>query len=595
MKKLLLLFASFGLFAPLAFAQAEPPVQPTQPATPAQKDEPPKLVTIYELKRNQEEPSKIRDSFIISTESGLRFEFNSLAAAGLRKGMTDDEKKQQKVLIDTLSIIADAADEGLKALPALARAVDALAPGQVLPLGMESEAIAHLKNAVTKGVDASRSDPELRQKIIAAIVTDGDTSGRTYMANLTRVFRVLQDYVREKADLLVMDLFAGKITIHHMRSNDMSRSFDTDMAAGLSAEEQGVFDKLKKLYTSLGNGNPDELKKSLLEKIRKAADEQLDELRSEADQLKGAVQDEIDQLKVWLESQVDSDDPNSPKKRVARLVASFEDFQKVVKELEQHYSDATLSTTADANAVVSDINRLAAAVATVKAEIAGVGTPPIGNPVDELVQKISTAWANVQGRLTNFLETLKTSIGKVAEAIAATLNLVDTLVEIGSTSGDIGPGKDAVFVNQAGTLEGLSSPLKSGDELVVDVVIQSKPDGEEIYKASYTIYVYKEGLRQDRIFNLILAPKEDNNRWNLYPSYTQVFKRANFDNLGANRDGSIGLGLTFATLDQNSDDSFELGVGLGLTFLDDRLMAGFGRNFSLDRNFWYVGWRFRLD
>jgi hypothetical protein len=134
-------------------------------------------------------------------------------------------------------------------------------------------------------------------------------------------------------------------------------------------------------------------------------------------------------------------------------------------------------------------------------------------------------------------------------------------------------------------MRGFTLPLQSYDHVEVSV---KGPTNED--DLSETVYVFKQGLRTDRLFYSGFAQRSDAKSWTLFPGYADVFKLGDRSSDFTNR-FRPGLGYTIAMIDQNKDDAFEFTLGGVLTALDDRLLAGYSFNFGLNRPFFFIGLR----
>ncbi len=170
------------------------------------------------------------------------------------------------------------------------------------------------------------------------------------------------------------------------------------------------------------------------------------------------------------------------------------------------------------------------------------------------------------------------------------LNLRAKLEQIGETLQEAKDGK-AQFDNNDGSLGGMAK-MRSYDEIRISVVQMTDPAKPVQVGPPFYLIAWQPN-RWDNITALGYYRKGDN-KWAAAPIFGQVFKcysKRKYD------DARIcpGIGYSIMTLDQNDDSQVEVGVGATLSLFDDHIVGGLGYNTSGKGQYWFAGYRVRIN
>lgn len=145
-------------------------------------------------------------------------------------------------------------------------------------------------------------------------------------------------------------------------------------------------------------------------------------------------------------------------------------------------------------------------------------------------------------------------------------------------------------------LRTLAGERHPGDHVVVEARVLFKPDAETeelITSGEQRFRVEAYGLYTETRSALIFVDPRgaapDAGRWEPTPSLGYFWRYGIKNNPVWNQKIALGVGLSFAMLDFNKDQRFELGMAASVTAFKDLLWVGYGRNFQARSDYFYIG------
>lgn len=362
-------------------------------------------------------------------------------------------------------------------------------------------------------------------------------------------------------------------------------------------------------------GTPSAFLKNTIADLRKRVEELIIQLETLAKAEATSAQKEIDDLVKALRDIVDESKPsivtlkqavNDLKTELDNVASSLRTSLSGLGSVTESRTDA-LATLGSFDSALSGHLRLFEASSLLKTKweavqlAVGAVKTDAGNKgkeaveafekfVSDLKTHIETSAAKIETTLKGSVKSLVSSMG-LAEDMRVIANFVE--------KGDLEKGyQDINFMGDGGK----RFDLNAGDKVTIGIKISKAADPPADFEESRDLYAYPSGATSDRLFPIVFAQRDDldssgNRRrgWRFSPTYMDAIK---FYRPGAsqatNKWFTPGFGIAISALDQNGDDAYELGLGAGITLLDDRLVGGVGFNLQRNRMYAFFGIRLRL-
>jgi predicted transcriptional regulator len=542
---------------------------------------------------------EMASSGVIGTNSGLILE---LDMEQLKRYVNLEKLPSIKADYEELQRIQTALTAGEKALADYYANQTHFAPGRLATV-QDVQSFLNPINLAYVTLYNPQQQGALKERIEAAVDRAAIEMQRevSMMPQLSQVylmsaaFREAAEYAREKAFALSQTMRqiapAGvTIRLRHFREQDDTRRREIRFLEELNGNDRQILDRINEWAERYGR-DPEQVYHKTVEELVAQAKEIAKSLEATYNEKKTEIIAAYDDLQEKLSGSTD-DSLEELRERYSKLKQQFDllkdKLEKVLTRLQSGNYDLSNPATGlqqlinDVNPI-RDLYRLWQDTVTLAKEIKIQSTGNIQQAAEAVIDKVN-------GALTAMKESFEKAVGllvKLPETMLSWLNLRNTFQQIGEIIEPAAPRVE--FKNVDGRLGILPRSLVSGDEVTLEVF---SPTNESLFFKR--LYAYKMGWRTDRLFSAIFTERVDKSAWRIGAAYSDVFKNGTRKSLEANRLMSIGLGVTVATLDQNADDSFELGLGAALSFLDDRLIAGYGYNLGLNRSFVYFGLRLQL-
>ena len=553
---------------------------------------------------------QIGKSRIIDTKEGFLVELDVFRLTEAL--LTAAEKSEMSAKLHVVATLDLLASEGLSQA---ARSLDLAAsiPGrldkaqsmQVLGplntmLGRLDEALDTPANAAIyeRMNEAIKAVPSIRTgKGLSGEPDDQTLLPRKVIAALNEIRLYVMETRLQIADLSIR----AQTELSHQRDNDRSRRSEIAFLTPLTKEDKDVWNKLKNDWANSNNGDPEVLKKQLIEQSKgsaiKVAGELAKYLEEKTKELENNWQTLAEKLK-HKESKVEQLRVKYEKlaKELKSLSEQVDDFVQFVKKSYAPESDSTdivLDFSSKASAIAQKVESVVSAISDLGSNI-GKALADIGLSEEE-IRILTGVYKDAGACLHEFMLTVDAKLSSLPREILSVYGLASQMVEIGKMATDLSNDAVVRYDNNDGYLVSgpsgnqstLSQRLVSGDELLFTVT--AKKTG--VPMVSERFYVFKQGWRTDRLFSLAFIQRDDTDAWKFYPTVSDVFKHGNRSSVDANRLLSFGLGLSVTMLDQDNDDQQELGIAPTLTLLDDRLLIGVGLNLTTNKSYFFVGYR----
>jgi uncharacterized coiled-coil DUF342 family protein len=136
-----------------------------------------------------------------------------------------------------------------------------------------------------------------------------------------------------------------------------------------------------------------------------------------------------------------------------------------------------------------------------------------------------------------------------------------------------------------------------GDSVVIRIS-SGVPEQAVRHHQERHIRMYKVLTYVDVAVSLIFAePKDEtllDSRFQAAPSYSVLLKKGSRSSTFRNELLQPAIGLNFAALDFNRDETLEFGVGVTLSVFRDYIQAGYGYNINEDEEYWFFGLKFPI-
>ena len=434
---------------------------------------------------------------------------------------------------------------------------------------------------------------------------------------LVAVNETLDEIIAEAINSVQREGVFLKVTIDLYRNHDLSRIPDTNFLAPANKASLDALLALRKQLRGLqgGDGNqpidPSNLGKLLIAKFKSdyklMADKIQADLKYRVDDINAKAQEILNKIQnpdIKKSYEVEKDKLTSLTDRFQLIIDTAKKLSKGIDETDasgKPQDDAALlnlwstqlsSLQSNSISLIADTKLFASELTTWSN---GVGAA-IEAEAKQRVEEIKVLFADAQKSLNEFVSSALDSVQQVVKSQIEFLNLVNRLDKIESQTVEGTDGR-VELDNEGLHLKGMTSTLASYDEIVVTVKErlskddEYKPVGEE---KGYRIGIFKND-RWDQLYSLTFSPRIGNsNRWQDSLTYGQVFKKAFYSKSIQYNSWFPGIGWSMSVLDQNADSVRELGIASMFSFFDDRLVTGYGYNFSERHWYPYVGYRFRL-
>ncbi|MDR3689774.1 MAG: hypothetical protein P4L46_10380 [Fimbriimonas sp.] len=406
-------------------------------------------------------------------------------------------------------------------------------------------------------------------------------------------------------DDLKSEIPSVQVQLSLSRDNDLSRTPQVPLGTLPGPQSK---EALNQLMTSLGLSNtpgqttPKDLADALVKKYQADIENDYKDLKNKAEALASGYQG---QFKAIL----DSGDQTAIG-AWAPIQANIDGIKAAWMKLEGD-ADTLLSMTpkssADVQAFATQFD-LVVAEAQTFAGLVQVATNAIGTAGIKGVQMAQDAEKKIKGLVdaaqtsANLLvEQAKNDVTVVLTSAGTLLGLVDQLTQIGQAFQTTSNGV-ATFHNSGkgliGSNDGIPMPqIVSYDQLTIRVYSNGTraASGKSVQIGEpYSIYAWK-GNRFDTITAVGFFPRANTKHWGYSAIYGQAFKISSHDmSFDRLRFEVPGIGFSVESLDQQGNGTQSLGVGVLVTFFDDRLVGGYGFDTSGNGGYWYVGYRLRL-
>ncbi len=426
------------------------------------------------------------------------------------------------------------------------------------------------------------------------------------------VVESLDEVVAIAADDILRKGVNVKVQLDLYRNNDLSRIPDTEFFAPVNTESLKALMALRAILRGEGNNpiSPSDLAKSIMAKFKADYQKMVDDIKGDLQDRINKINSEIEDLKDHIQNPTVRQKYEEQKAKLQSLVDQFQNLLDTAKALYKGVEDPTTgSAMSDADLLESWVNQLNSLKTNSESLITSTDQflsgfkawiADIPNEIDAdgktIVAKIETLLGDVKTELTGFVNQ---SIGTVQQMIQSEiefLNLVNRLDKIESATKEGIDGR-VEFENTNLMLNGMVTPLRSYDEIVV--IVQYKTPTDTEYKTVGKATGFRVGIlknsRWDQLYALTFSPMINNSaRWQDSITFGRVYKSVSYGQSFASNNARPGIGIAVSVLDQNGDSVRELGIGGLMSFFDDRLLTGYGYNFSEKHWYPYVGWRFRL-
>lgn len=315
--------------------------------------------------------------------------------------------------------------------------------------------------------------------------------------------------------------------------------------------------------------NLSENDKALLERMR-----QLDL----ANAVKEIVNKKVEEVRTTIANAIDAE--------IAKVKAVLGDrHPELIAKIEADLK-AFQSLTIDS--VKNDPHQLTTMVSTLLEDVNALKTA-IGDQAGQLTAAIKALYdtvvlqkAVIENGVNDIIEAL-TNAQELAETLTKKIDLI-----IGRTKMSYLIGSQA---DDAQKMD-LSTSFQNNDVVRIQVVSKdgANEGAKETKEADLTLYAYKVGANWVRTITYDYLRQEGSSAWLSSPAVNVTYKsfgRNRFKNTW----GSVGFGITmFPTgINQSGNGKIESGFGMSLSLLDDWLSVGYGKNFTSNKWFPFVG------
>lgn len=512
--------------------------------------------------------------------------------------------------------LADISRRGVAAVDEFTRAV-AADPRQAY-----GAAVAKLGAVLNEAIKAVPNDYQrLQSAFTGAIQTAANDEDRR--ANIARasaaVFSELaklsvETYQRTAAKLKATNVNFW-VVANASRDQDSTRRREVPFLSPLTGEDIDALNSIKSFADNFG-GEPSGLLKAelglgqqatkkVISDAKAALETQLQNLKSDWQALfdkyrnNQAVATELNNLKTAVEA-LESKFTQSITSLQQNLVAIRDGDPDTRSDAIARLQEASAALSS-ARTTVSSLGEFGARVTDVKVAFQKL-LDAIGSTGEQAVVDFKAFVEGLPMRLEELAGAMvgiaKGSIQTLYDALGIGLHmkLIAGVVQAGD------PSKE--YADLELTSNGAPLRLYAGDEVVVGVKMAKGDTPPASFTESRRLYVYPNRWTSDRIIPIVFTQRDDinpntdtrNRSWKFSPTYMDVFKRYSVNrSADSNRWLTPGLGIAITALDQNGDDSYEIGLGAGLTLFDDRLIAGIGFNTQRSRSYMFFGLRLRLS
>lgn len=426
------------------------------------------------------------------------------------------------------------------------------------------------------------------------------------------VVESLDEVVALAADDILRKGVNVKVQLDLYRNKDLSRIPDTEFFAPVNTESLKALMALRAILRGEGNNpiSPSDLAKSIIQKFKADYKKMVDDIKADLQDRINKINQEIEDLKDHIQNPSVKQSYEEQKAKLQNLVDQFQNLLDTAKSLYKGVEDpATGNAQSDADLLEGWVNQLNSLKTNSESLIVQTDQfltgfkawfdqipTEIDNDGKTIVAKIQTLMGDVKTELQGFINQSIGTVQQVIQSQIEFLNLVNRLDKIESATKEGVDGR-VEFENTNLMLNGMVTPLRSYDEIVV--IVQYKTPTDADYKTVGNATGYRIGIlknsRWDQLYALTFSPMIGNSaRWQDSITFGRVFKSVSFNQSFAGNNARPGLGIAISVLDQNGDSVRELGIGGLASFFDDRLIGGYGYNFSEKHWYPYVGWRFRL-
>lgn len=434
---------------------------------------------------------------------------------------------------------------------------------------------------------------------------------------LGAVNETLNEVVTLAAEDALREGTVVRVQVDLYRNGDKSRVPDTDF---LAPADKNALQALMKLRNDLrgmqgGDGtrpiDPSNMGKILVRRFEA-------EYKLVFDKIKGQLQDSIDELNRKLtairEKITDSEIERQfeeHKRSYQELVNRFQNVLDTAKKLSKGMDEADANGNPQSDAAL--LAMWSSQLSSIKTESEKLSTDTrlfvdrftvwvnnlptaVKEAIKDLVTDVKKFFVAAGDAIRQLADYAVSEIQAVIRSQIEFLNLVNRLDKIDELTKDDVNGR-IELLNKDRQLGSMTSLLTSYDQMII--VIKAHPSGSGDFepvgeKDGYRIGVFKNN-RWDQLYSLTFSPRIGNsNRWQDGLTYGQVFKKAYFSQPIQRNQMMPGFGWSMSVLDQNADSVRELGIGVMMSWLDDRLITGYGFNVSEKHWYPYIGYRFRL-